>query len=146
MQLGYYADESKAVLAKPKEKEDVRKALLARIDHNSLQRFAPLPQQILQSAYVVVNGDNIEKASAEVGGETPTHKFYTLKLNFNQDGADRLFKYSMDRVKSQLLVTQNGIAIAAPRIEHELSQRDLEITQIEDKELVDETVKAINKQ
>jgi hypothetical protein len=69
---------------------------------------------------------------------------HDLTVKLTPEGRDRLWQYSRGRVNSQLLLIVNGIAIAAPRIQHELAQGELTITQMPDEVLVRDAVEIIN--
>jgi hypothetical protein len=56
----------------------------------------------------------------------------------------RLWKYSRDKVGTQILLVADGVAIAAPRIQHVLAEGELTITQMRDKPLVTDAVDRIN--
>ncbi len=69
-----------------------------------------------------------------------------LTIEMTDEGRRRLWQYSEDKIGTQLLLIVDGVAIAAPKISHELAQGELTITQMADEGLVKEdTVNAINK-
>jgi preprotein translocase subunit SecD len=70
---------------------------------------------------------------------------YNLDVELDQEGRDRLWLYSRGKVGTQLLLVLRGIAVAAPRIDHELSERRVTITQLEDEGIAEETLNAIKK-
>jgi len=144
MQAGYYTEEAKKVIAEPKAREDVASSLLERIsDRTSQQRAAPV-ERVLRSATVVVNENQILKAS-ERTYDTSDGQRSDLTIDLSDEGRRRLWKYSIDKVHTQLLLVANNVAIEAPRIQHVLSEDQLTITQMRDKTLVDEAVDMINK-
>lgn len=145
IQMGCYREAARKVLGPGGKKENVREALKGRISKSNQDRLAQVPQSLLESAYIITNDDSYESASATPVDMPDGKKTYTLNLRFTSEGADRLWKYSIDGMNSQLLVVENGIAIAAPRITTELGQRELQITQVPDKDLVDETIDRITK-
>lgn len=130
---------------KPGSGENIRQNLLNRISDTSKASYAEKPESILKSARVIVNSSLITSATVKDGVKQDKRVFYTLNIDLNSEGADRLWKYSMDNLGSQLLLVQNGMAIAAPRVSQELGQQNLEITQIPDHDLVYETADIINK-
>lgn len=143
MQAGYYQEEAQKVLEAPNSKEDVRQSLLERIsDQTARQRAEPV-ERVLKSATVVVNDSYISKASSREY-DTSDGKRYDLTIDLTDEGSKRLWKYSIDRVHTQLLLIANGVAIEAPRIQHVLSEGELTITQMRDRTLVTDAVKMIN--
>ena len=119
-------------------------ALLARIDPERLRNFAAAPERVLQSAQVVINDDSIEGATRIERDSTNGVRFYDLRIDLTDDGRQRLWQYSKLRVGSQLLLVVDGIAIGAPRIEHELVGGEVTISQLPDKTLVDDAVQLMN--
>ena len=142
--MGYYLDESKKVVANPKLREDVAGSLQTYLDSKSLARMGEPAERVLASATVVVNESMITKASYNSYSST-NGKLHDLSIELTGEGSDRLWKYSKGRVGTQLLLVADGIPIAAPRIQHELSQRSLDITQLPDEVLVREATDLINK-
>ena len=65
---------------------------------------------------------------------------YDLVLDLNDEGRDRLWKYSRNKVGTQLLLIVDGVAIAAPRVRHELAQKTVTITQMPDKALIQDAI------
>ncbi len=144
MQIGYYIEESRKLIENPKQKEDVARSLRDLLDEKNLAQLADGPERVLQSATVVINESFINKASYK-SYNASTGKLSDLTIELTDEGSDRLWKYSKGRVGTQLLLVAEGIAIAAPRISHELSERSLDITQNPDEVLVREAVDLINK-
>ncbi|MBX7135592.1 MAG: hypothetical protein K1X67_23235 [Fimbriimonadaceae bacterium] len=125
-------------------KEDVRKSLLARISPERAADLAAKPQRVLENAAVILNDDQIISASARTY-KANKRELTDITINLTDEGRDRLWKYSHDRQGFQLLLVVDGIAIAAPRISHELSQRDVTISQLPDASLAEEAVDLMNK-
>lgn len=140
----YYADEGKKILSGETPKEDIAKSLLALIDAKKNAELALPAQELLKSAQVVCTDKYITSASYNTypAGDKELHD---LSIQLTDEGRNRLWQYSHNRVNSQLLLIVDGIAIAAPRIKHELAQGELQITQMPDKLLVEDAVNAINK-
>ncbi|MBC8065970.1 MAG: hypothetical protein H7Y17_14145 [Chlorobia bacterium] len=140
---GYYALEKQKIDRGEGQKEDVRKSLNRLIDAESNAELARPAQQVLKSATVVVTDVHIAKASSRnyiAGSET----LNDLTIEMTDEGRKRLWQFSRKKVGSQLLLIVDGVAIAAPRIRHELAQGELQITQMPDKVLVQDAVDAIN--
>jgi preprotein translocase subunit SecD len=70
---------------------------------------------------------------------------HDLTINMTEEGRRRLWQYSKSRVGTQLLLIADGIAIAAPRIQHELAQGNLTITQMRDEVLLRDATDMLNK-
>lgn len=144
MILGYIREEARNLSEQPAKKENVRAALLARIDSERLQSFARAPERVLQSAQIVINEDAIVEATATERTSTNGVRFYDLSIKLSDDGRQRLWQYSKLRMGSQLLLVVDGIAIGAPRIEHELAFGEVTISQLPDKTLVDDAAQIMN--
>ena len=125
-------------------KEDVRKSLLARISPDRAADLVAKPQRVLANAAVILNDDQIISASTRTY-KANKRELTDITINLTDEGRDRLWKYSHDRQGFQLLLVVDGIAIAAPRISHELSQRDVTISQLPDPTLAEEAVDLMNK-
>lgn len=145
MILGAIRDEAQRLADDPGSRENVRKALEARLDPKRLQGFAAAPERVLHSAKIVINEDAIVDAGYVERTSTNGVRFYDLKIDLTEEGRERLWQYSKHRVGSQLLLVVDGIAIGAPRIEHELSGGVVTITQLPDKVLVQDAVDLMKK-
>jgi len=143
MIAGYYAEESQAVLDGKSRRQDIRKAIMARLAPTNAQELATAPEKVLKSAEVVVNENQIDSASYR-NYDTTNGKMNDLTVEMTDEGRKRLWKFSEDRVGTQLMLIVNGIPIAAPRISHELAQGEITITQMGDETLVKEAVDALN--
>jgi len=143
MQAGYYTEEASKVMKDHSLREDVAQTLLERVsEKTSKERAAPV-ERVLKSATVVVNDGHILKAS-ERTYDTSDGQRSDLTIDLSDEGRRRLWKYSIDKVHTQLLLIANNVAIEAPRIQHVLSEDQLTITQMRDKTLVDDAVNMIN--
>lgn len=145
---GTYAADRQDVIANPKKAEDVAKALRDRIDPRATEQYALQPRRILESARVVLSDTFFESTSISSFTTTDGKKLFDLGIRLNDEGRRRLWQYSRQNVGNQLLLISDGAAIAAPRIRHELSSRDVTIKQLPDetlalevKELIDEIAK-----
>ncbi len=139
----YYAVESQKINDGSSRKENVADSLKRIIDPATNAELARPAQQVLQSAMVVINDQLIDTASYrnyQVGRDN----LNDITIELNNEGRKRLWQYSRKRVGSQLLLIVDGVAIAAPKISHELAQGELQITQMPDKILVEDAVAAIN--
>jgi hypothetical protein len=141
---GYFLTEAQKVLANPKERQDIRQVLEARIDQARLDALGATPKQVLESAKIIVNDDFIESAEAESYKTSDGKPMNDLVVNLSDEGRQRLWQYSKRNPNAQLLVTWQGIAIAAPRIQGELALSKVSIKQLSDPDIVNDTVAAIN--
>jgi hypothetical protein len=144
MQAGYYQEEASKVLSGDAQKEDIAQSLRSMISETVAKRRAEAAERVLRSATVVVNESHITKAEKHEY-DTTDGKRYNLQIRLTDEGRRRLWKHSHDRVGTQLLLIADGVAIAAPRISHELSQGELTITQMRDRVLVDDAERMLNK-
>ncbi len=142
-QAGYYREEAQKVLRGDTQKQDVAQAIREKISERSRTSLAEAPERILGSAKIIVNEKFIDQASLS---KTKTAKgdLYSLTIRTNGEGSDRLWQYSRNRLGKQILLIERGTAIAAPQIEHELSQSELTIDQMQDADLAQEAVDLIN--
>lgn len=138
-----YAAEARRVLGGETPRENVAGSIAALGAARRIASLAQTPQAILDSLTTVVNEDHIVKARYEpVVNSTGTT--YKLIIDLDDEGKRRLYQFSRDRVNSQLLVTVNGVAIAAPFISHGLSSGEVEITRMQDEDVVRDAVETIN--
>ena len=143
MQIGYYTEEASKVLSGETAKESVRDSLASRISKTLAEERAAAPTRVLKSATIVLN-DALVKHASYHQYDTTRGKMFDLSVEVSDEGRRRLWKYSKERVGTQLLLVADGIPIAAPRIQHELAQDSLTITQMEDEVLVRDAVEMLN--
>lgn len=123
--------------------EDVAGSLRARYGPGRIATLAEKPERVLKSALVVLNEDQIE--SARYRSYTANRReLNDLTISVSDEGRDRLWKYSHNRKGFQLLLVVDGVAIAAPRITQELTQREVTINQLPDEVLVRDAVDQMN--
>jgi hypothetical protein len=144
MQAGFYKEEAQKVIDGESPKEDVRKSLESVIASEKSKERSRVADRVLKSATVVVNDSHISGADSHEY-ETSDGKRYDLKISMTDEGSRRLWKYSSDKVGTQLLLITDGVAIDAPRISHELRQGELTITQMRDRVLVEDAVRMLKK-
>jgi len=143
---GVYRDKIIELQNDPKRKEKVGASLLARIAPSRVANLALKPERVLQKAEVIVNEDQITSASFRTYKTGEKRELSDLTISLTDEGRDRLWKYSHKRPGFQLMLVVDGVAIAAPRISHELSQSVVTIRQLPDESLVREAVDLMNKQ
>lgn len=145
MIIGYYTVEAQKILSGQVRKENVAESLRAMIDPKVMRALAVRPEKVLNSSQVLINDTLITGAQLGEEDGAGAEKLYNITIDLTDEGRDRLWQYSRKRPRAQLLLTQNGIAVAAPRITHELTMRELTITQMREKRLAEETVELLNK-
>lgn len=141
--IGYYKQQASEVMKG--RKEDVRKSLESRIDPQRLSERAVAPEKILANMTVLINESHMQGASFVTYPGPNRSILSTVTLKLTEEGRMRLWKYSHDNPGFQLLLTVNGIAIAAPKITTELAESEVSLTKIPSKEQVQDAVEAINK-
>lgn len=137
---GIYREEAMRIQSDPSQAEDVARALRARYDPARLAGFATKPARVLSACRVLVNESHLTRADSECRQDDDGRDDCSITLGLTDDGRMRLWKYSHDRKGFQLLVTVRGVAVAAPRIRTELSSREVKLTQLTSKSLVQETI------
>jgi cytochrome c551/c552 len=142
--VGNYRDVAQKYLDGTASKEDIRSKLKKLIAEDMKMQMAEKPEQVLQGADVLVNESLLENATTSVRKDEKGNDIYTIHLNMTEEGRKRLWKYSRNRKGSSLLVVVNGVAIAAPKITTELAGKQLDLTDLREKRLVDDAVNEIN--
>lgn len=123
------------------EKEDIHAHL--RSFAGNARSLADFPQQILNSITTVINENQITGASCQsVAG--PRGTTYTLVIRLSDEGKRRLWQFSRDRVGDELLITVNGVAIAAPMIDHGLAGGEIEVSGLQDESLAKSLIDTID--
>ncbi len=142
--IGYYAEEAAKEIADLSLRENVRTSLSNLYSKARVDELRIIPEKVLRGAQVLINEEHIEGAeSREV--DLGDKKLYDIKMRLTDEGRKRLWKYSMDRVGSYVMLVVDGIAVAAPRIRHQLTQDELTIGGMEDQVLMREAVDGMNK-
>jgi hypothetical protein len=153
---GFYLLEAKKLSDDESAKQDVIGALRERIKPEALvQQFAANPTRILENSKVVLTEDFVENASVVERVDGRGRKLYNLVLNLTDEGRKRMWQFSRkgltakdsagrSQTRTQLLVIHDGVAIAAPRVQHELAQSEISISQIPEKGLVNEAANFLN--
>lgn len=142
---GHYLDVAREIQDKPGSRQNVGAVLLDLIGPKSLEsEYALDPERILSNSFIALNDSFVESASFREIGGAEGKKLYNIDIELNDEGRRRLWQYSRRHQGSQLLFIVDGIAIAAPRIRHELAQSTISITQIPDRSLVEDAVDIIN--
>ncbi|HVL39118.1 MAG TPA: hypothetical protein VM328_06975 [Fimbriimonadaceae bacterium] len=143
---GYVIEEARKLEENPSQLEDVRASLEARIDPATSRHLAAAPEALLRNAQIILNGNQMEDARLREYRDPDNRPLYDLVIDLTEEGRKRLWKYTRNRVGSQLLLVVDGVAIAAPRIEHELSMSEVTITQLQDGVLARSALEAIKEE
>ncbi|MER3496159.1 MAG: hypothetical protein C4320_04765, partial [Armatimonadota bacterium] len=123
--------------------ENVAQTLRDQLDAKlTATRMEPV-ERLLRKSTVIVNSQMIAGAEYRQR-ETNDGTVYDLTIRLTETGRQRLWKYSHDRIGTQILFVVKGTAIAAPRISHDLRQDELVIDQLRDLSLVKDAVAVIN--
>ncbi|MBI5708411.1 MAG: hypothetical protein HZC36_15620 [Armatimonadetes bacterium] len=143
MVLGYYREEAQRILNGEERPEDIASSLKGRYAAGRRSGYAEAPERILNSVEVIVNDSLMGESQVTKAVNDSGKPLFNLNIDLKGDGRNRLWKYSRGKVGTQLLLVWNGVAVAAPAIEHELSGGQVTITQMEDEEIVNQVAKAI---
>jgi len=141
---GYYRQALDDLKAHPANRENVMNSIKVRISPSVVEQYAGPAEEVLKNTEVVLNESFIQNASVVQNGFKNRHPIYDLTLNLTEEGRERLWKYSLDKVHTQLLMIVNNVAIAAPRIRHQLSQSNITVTQLTDLSLAQDAVDTLN--
>ena len=142
--IGFYRDRANTLI-KEKRQENVEGSLRSRIDPKKLQSWAVGPEKILSNMTVLINENHMTGATADSYPGPDRSILSNVVIRLTDEGRMRLWKYSHDNPGFQLLLTMNGIAIAAPRIKTELAESEVMLTRVPSKELVQDAVDSINR-
>ena len=143
MIAGYYAEEVENARDKPSTRENVAKSLQRMYSKQTMDTRLETPRKLLKNATVVLNEGYIEDASFKTKKTSEGKTFCDLTVHLSDEGRRRLWKFSKNRVGSQILLIADDVAIAAPRIEHELALSEFTINNMPDQVLVEEAIKSI---
>jgi hypothetical protein len=140
-----YIVSARKLLDNPSSCENIRSSLQARISESRLKQMAELPEKLLNSITVIVNDNFIEDGSFSSYEGTDGKSQHNMTIKLNEDGRRRLWQYSAKHRGEQLLIVWNGIAIAAPRMDQAIPFADVQIKQISDQGLIEDTLDAIKR-
>ncbi|HEY0868035.1 MAG TPA: hypothetical protein VGE01_11680 [Fimbriimonas sp.] len=146
MQAGTYAIEAEKALSGDAVREKVQLALEQIISPDNAKALAETPERVLRHATVVVNEGHITEAGYDQYASPDGKPLFNLRISLNDEGRRRLWQYSMHRIGTHVLLVNEGVAIAAARIQHQLAQGQLTISHLDDEVLLREAVKSLNKE
>ncbi len=139
-----YMDEASKVMNGTKPKEDVAKSIRGRYSSSVVKGLASAPEKVLNATSVILNGDQMTKASTSVEDSQSGARHSNLHLSLNDEGMKRLWKYSRDNRGFQVLLTVDGIPMAAPRFRNELITHEVTINQLADARIAQDAADAVN--
>lgn len=142
---GYYRTAAQDLIQNPSKCEDIAASLRSRYAKSRVASLASLPQRMLGSITIVVNDSLIDGARAEKYVTSEGKPMSDLVLVLADEGRRRLWQYSSRHKGEQLLLVWDGIAVAAPTIAETIPFSEVQIKQIPDSTLAQDTVKAILK-
>lgn len=138
---GIYLAEASRVTADPGSQQDVPASLRRLYAPGVIEAYRREPEILLSGTKVIVTDSHIEGASSRLDISMKGQDFYAITIQLSEAGRDRMWKYSHDHTGFQLLLTVDGVGVAAPRIAHDMWSREVTINRIPEKSLVDETVR-----
>lgn len=139
-----YAAAAKRFKDSPNSMEDLAASLRKLYSQSELAKLAETPTRTINSVNPVVNELQITGARY-VSQEGDKGEKFSLYIKLSDEGRKRVWQFTRDRVNSQLLVTVNGVAIAAPFVQHGIADEEVQISGLEDEAIVQDTVEAITK-
>jgi hypothetical protein len=147
MLAGFYRDEAAKVAQQAAETgkwPDVAGMLRSRYSPSRIENLKRVPQELLEMVDVVVSDAHLTGAKFRAYDGPSKRKLCDIKLSVTEEGRMRLWKYSNRHPGFQLLLTVDGVAIAAPRIRTELAEREVTLTRLPSEVLVSDAVDLIN--
>lgn len=147
MLAGFYRDEAAKVAKQAAETgkwPDVAGMLRSRYSSSRIESLKRVPQELLEMVDVVVSDAHLTGAKFHAYDGPNKRKWCDVKLSVTEEGRMRLWKYSNRHPGFQLLLTVDGVAIAAPRIRTELAEREVTLTRLPSEVLVSDAVDLIN--
>jgi hypothetical protein len=142
---GFYGEVGQSYIDNPSHRQDVGKALSQIISADNVKSLTTLPQTVLDSVQILANDSLITHASY-TSKDADKGKLYDMSIDLTDEGRKRLWQYSRNHVKDQLLLVVDGVAVAAPVVGTELAQRNLSISNMPDESIVEDATNKINGQ
>ena len=142
---GTFTDMATEILSGKRPKEQVRTALESRISDSNLADLAKRPIRVLSLAETIINDSFISHAEIETYRGQDNKELSDLIINLTEEGRMRLWKYSSEHTKFQLLLVVDGVAVAAPRITTELAESSIRITQLPDNGIAEDAMNQMNR-
>lgn len=139
---GYYRELAQPIWDGEQKGENVRGQLESRIAPRELKQLEAGPRRIIESAEFVINEDHVRTATYEEAPGSGKDRRFNLRFDLTEEGRLRLWQYSRKpgKIGSQLLLVVDGIPIAAPQVDTELSGGQVTIKGLPDETLVKDAV------
>lgn len=126
--------------------ENVAGALKNLISDTKARSLAKVAEDLLSRVTVLLTEEHITDAGKkQVRNPEGKGFWYTITLNLNEEGRNRLWRYTHENPRCQLLFVVNGVAIAAPFVKQEMKYSTAEITNITDEDLVEEALRYLHR-
>ncbi|ARU42993.1 hypothetical protein CCB81_02015 [Armatimonadetes bacterium Uphvl-Ar2] len=129
----------------PAQKENLATSLASRFSETRLKELTAKPYRVLENAFVVVNDEMITGASKSTYEGNNNQLVTDIRLNLTEEGRLRLWKFSREHPRFQLLFMVNSVALAAPRIGTELAEKSVTIRGVGAEQLAADAVDDINR-
>lgn len=140
---GTYLDEAQKILRGEKPREDVARSIRAKYREGRATDLAQGPEKVLAATTIILNNEQMREAQVqEVASNGRT--LHNLNVSLNDEGMKRLWKYSRERRGFQVVLTVDGIPVAAPRFRDELVTHNVTISQLGDGRLAADAAEVIN--
>ncbi|MBX3112181.1 MAG: hypothetical protein KF857_09245 [Fimbriimonadaceae bacterium] len=144
MITAWYRDAAIGLMEKRTPREDVAKALATKIGASRTATWAEKPQELLKISKVLLNDQQVKGATVRTYQSNDGKTFADLTIQLTDDGRMRLWKYSHGHQAFHLMFVVNGIPLAAPKINTELSSNEITIKQLPNESLAKEAADFIN--
>ncbi|MBL8059672.1 MAG: hypothetical protein JNK63_03025 [Chthonomonas sp.] len=141
---GTYLDEAQKILNGTKPKENIVESIRAKFSDARKAELRRAPQRVLGAVTVILNNEQMKSAAIEPYEASNGQRFHNLRVDLNDEGMKRLWKYSRENRGFQVLLTVDGIPVAAPRFRSELISHQVTINQLADARLAQDTADVIN--
>ncbi|GIV02510.1 MAG: hypothetical protein KatS3mg015_1340 [Fimbriimonadales bacterium] len=116
-----------------KSPEDVRASLLRILSEDRKKRYAAAAEHLLERVTILVTENQIRDANlTEYPDPVRDRNLYSLQLSLTDEGRLRLWQYTRRHGNPQLLFAVDGVAIAAPIVQHEMKYSVAEILNVSD--------------
>lgn len=145
MITAWYRDAALSFINKPNTRENIAKTLESKVSKDRVESWAEKPQELLNGTNVLLNDQQITGASLRSYQGQDGKTLSDLTIHLTEDGRMRLWKYSHGHQAFHLMFVVNGIPLAAPKINTELSSNEIVLKQLPNEELAKEAADFINK-
>ena len=140
---GFYAEVGKSYIDQPTRRQKVGDGLKQLLSKTNIDSLTQLPQTVLDSVQVLVT-DSMMTHASYTREDTTKGTLYNINIDMTDEGRKRLWKYSKDHLNDQLLLVDQGVAVAALKVGTELAQSNVVIQNMPDENIVQNAVNDIN--